>query len=68
MKYGMPDEIERRYSEAETVPHEIWVYRQPRLDIFVFGDLRADGRFALLHCTKENEVHNNGWTALIRKL
>ncbi len=67
IKYGMPDEIETHHSEAGAAPYEIWIYRQPRMDLFIFGDLRSDGRFVLLHSTKENEVRNPSWAELIRK-
>lgn len=68
IKYGMPDEIETHHSEADAAPYEIWIYRQPRMDLFIFGDLRSDGQFMLLHSTKENEVRNASWAELIRKL
>jgi hypothetical protein len=63
----MPDEIDRHYSEAETVPYEIWIYSQERRYDFVFADLQSNGHFVLLHSSKEGEVHNTGWRQLIKR-
>jgi GWxTD domain-containing protein len=65
---GAPDDIERYASEAETAPYEIWIYRQDRSYEFVFADLRSDGRYALLHSNKEDEVHNVYWQELVKRL
>ncbi len=65
---GMPDEIEHYASEAETTPYEIWIYRRDRRYEFVFGDLRSDGRYVLLHSNKEDEVHNPHWQELLKRL
>ena len=68
IQYGMPDEIDRHHLEAESLPYEIWQYQQERNYIFIFGDIRADGRFILLHSTRENEIHNAQWKELLRRL
>lgn len=68
IQYGMPDEIEKFHSDAASSPYEIWQYQQERNYIFIFGDVRADGRFTLLHSTRENEIHNVRWKELLRKL
>lgn len=61
IRYGVPDEIERHYAESGTRPYEIWLYRQERTWQFIFGDLRTNGNFVLLHSNHENEVHNASW-------
>lgn len=68
IQYGMPDEISRHHSEAETVPYEIWIYSQERRYDFVFADLQSNGHFVLLHSSKEGEVHNTDWRRLIKRL
>ncbi len=68
IQYGMPDEISRHHSEAETVPYEIWIYSQERRHDFVFADLQSNGHFVLLHSSKEGEVHNTDWRRLIKRL
>jgi GWxTD domain-containing protein len=68
IQYGMPDDIDRHHLEAEYFPYEIWQYQQERNYIFIFGDIRADGRFILLHSTRENEIHNAQWKELLRRL
>ncbi|MFO7446798.1 MAG: GWxTD domain-containing protein [Ignavibacteriaceae bacterium] len=68
IQYGMPDEIKRHYSEAGTVPYEIWEYSEARSFYFVFGDLRSDGRFVLLHSNKEGEISNERWIEYIRRM
>jgi GWxTD domain-containing protein len=67
IKYGNPDEIERHYSETDTLPYEIWTYHQQKDYQFVFADLTNDGRFVLVNSNKENEVHNDSWQELISK-
>jgi GWxTD domain-containing protein len=68
IQYGMPDEIDRHHSEAETVPYEIWIYSRERRYEFAFADLQSNGRFVLLHSSKEGEVHNQRWPQLIGRL
>ncbi len=61
LKNGMPDNIQRYHSEESTFPYEIWEYQDRKNYIYVFGDLRNDGRFSLLHSNKEGEVYNPYW-------
>src|SRR5690606_5331779 len=61
IKYGMPDEIQRNYSEEDISPYEIWTYTEERVFTFVFGDINQNGNFVLLHSTKEGEVQNYNW-------
>lgn len=68
IQYGMPDDIDRHHAEAETVPYEIWIYSKERRYDFVFADLQSNGRFVLLHSSKEGEVHNTDWRRLIKRL
>ncbi|MBD3385003.1 GWxTD domain-containing protein [candidate division KSB1 bacterium] len=68
IKYGMPDEINRFANEADMLPHEIWVYQIDKNYHFIFGDLRADGHYVLLHSNKEDELHNLHWRDWLRKM
>ena len=68
IKYGMPDEIEQHYSESNTNPYEIWMYRFEKKYAFIFGDLQGNGRFVLLHSDKEGEVFNQSWTEYLKKI
>ena len=67
IKYGMPSEIARFYAEADIEPYEIWYYQEDRTYQFIFGDVNANGRFALLHSTREDEVHNANWREWLKK-
>jgi hypothetical protein len=64
----MPDEINRFANEADMLPHEIWVYQIDKNYHFIFGDLRADGHYVLLHSNKEDELHNLHWRDWLRKM
>lgn len=68
IQYGMPDNIERHHSEAETIPYEIWTYQQDKQYIFVFVDSRQNGQFGLVHSTAEGEAQNYYWRELIIRL
>ncbi|MEO8399951.1 MAG: GWxTD domain-containing protein, partial [Ignavibacteriaceae bacterium] len=68
IKYGGPDEIERHDSEAGTLPYEVWIYRQQKSFYFVFGDLRSNGNYTLLHSTKEGEIYNENWKVYISRM
>lgn len=61
IKNGMPDNIQSFPSDPSKVPYEIWEYRENRNYIYVFGDLRADGRYTLIHSNKEGEIYNPYW-------
>lgn len=61
IKNGMPGNIERHASHESSFPYEIWEYQERRSYIYVFGDLRNDGRYTLLHSNREGEVYNPYW-------
>lgn len=61
IKYGIPDEIINFFSEENVNPYMVWKYEKDRLYEFIFGDLRGDGRFSLIHSNKESEVSNPYW-------
>jgi GWxTD domain-containing protein len=61
IQYGMPDQIERYFSEADSAPYEIWTYTKDKRFIFIFGDINSNGNFVLLHSTKDGEVSNYNW-------
>ncbi len=68
IKYGMPDNIERYPSESSSKPYQIWNYQKQRDYYFVFGDLRSDGRYTLLHSNKEGEVSNPLWKEELQRM
>ncbi|MCZ7602136.1 MAG: GWxTD domain-containing protein [Melioribacteraceae bacterium] len=68
IKYGMPDNIQRFASQQSTSPYEIWEYQARRNYIYVFGDLRSDGRYTLLHSTKEDEINNPYWKEELNRM
>ncbi len=67
LKYGRPDDIERRETEASAPPYEIWTYNQfPSTNqqnvkfIFYNPSLVGDG-FILLHSDARGERNNPNW-------
>jgi len=66
--YGFPEETIQKYSDSETVPYEIWIYREDRSYEFVFADLKSTGNFILVHSTRENEIHNGQWQDLVGRM
>ncbi|MDP4195832.1 MAG: GWxTD domain-containing protein [Bacteroidota bacterium] len=68
IKYGNPDEVERHEFETDSVPYEIWYYRQDKSYMFIFADQKSNGRYSLIHSTKEGEVHNPYWAEQIKKM
>lgn len=67
LKYGRPDDIERREAEASAPPYEIWTYNQfPTTKqqnvkfIFYNPSLVGDG-FILLHSDARGERNNPNW-------
>ena len=66
--YGFPDETIQKYSDAEAVPFEIWIYREDRSYEFVFVDMKSTGKFILVHSTRENEIHNDQWQELVDRI
>ena len=64
IKYGIPDDIERHPSAANSQPYEIWTYNSVEGEgnvIFAFGDLSNFGNYILLHSTKRDEVFDQNW-------
>lgn len=59
--YGIPDEILNFFYEDNINPYTVWRYESQRQYEFIFGDLRGDGRFTLIHSNKESEVSNTFW-------
>jgi GWxTD domain-containing protein len=68
IKYGVPDEIDHQSSRPDMAPYEIWIYRQEKKFIFVFGDPQNNGRFILLHSDKEGEIYNTRWKEYLIKM
>ena len=68
IKYGMPDNIQRYTFEESTSPYQIWEYHGRKNYYFVFGDLRDNGKFTLLHSTKEEEIYNPYWKEELNKM
>lgn len=68
IKYGIPHQVNQFNNEANTAPYEIWTYNEDRTYQFIFGDLRSDGRFILLHSNKEGEIYNQNWLEQIQKM
>lgn len=67
IKYGRPDDIERRETEASAPPYEIWTYNEfPSTHqnnvkfIFYNPSLVGDG-FILLHSDARGERNNPNW-------
>ncbi len=60
--YGSPDYIERKYSESDMKPHEIWRYDYIEGGVdFIFVDRSGFNNFELVHSTKRNEISNPDW-------
>ena len=62
MLYGPPDYIDRRSSESDMKPHEIWRYDYIEGGVdFIFVDRSGFNNFELVHSTKRNEINNPDW-------
>ncbi|MCI5082374.1 MAG: GWxTD domain-containing protein [Saprospiraceae bacterium] len=67
MKYGQPDDIERRDVEPSSPPYEVWVYydfpqtRQSNVKFIFYNPSLAPGDFQLLHSTAIGELSNPQW-------
>ncbi|MBN1448900.1 MAG: GWxTD domain-containing protein [Bacteroidetes bacterium] len=62
MLYGPPDYVERRTSESDMKPHEIWRYDYIEGGVeFIFVDRGGFNSYELVHSTKRNEVYNPDW-------
>lgn len=67
IQYGNPDEIERRPSEGEARPYEIWYYYRIENGVqFVFVDRSGFGDYQLVHSTKRGELRDEGWSRFLR--
>jgi GWxTD domain-containing protein len=60
--YGAPDYVERKSSESDMKPHEIWRYDYIEGGVdFVFVDRSGFNNYELVHSTKRNEIMNQDW-------
>jgi GWxTD domain-containing protein len=60
--YGPPDYVERKSSESDMKPHEIWRYDYIEGGVeFVFVDRSGFNNYELVHSTKRNEISNTDW-------
>lgn len=60
--YGPPDYVERKSSESDMKPHEIWRYDYIEGGVeFIFVDRSGFNNFELVHSTKRNEITNPDW-------
>lgn len=60
--YGPPDYVDRRASESDMKPHEIWRYDFIEGGVeFIFVDRGGFNSYELVHSTKRNEVYNPDW-------
>ncbi len=60
--YGPPDYVERKSSESDMKPHEIWRYDYIEGGVeFIFVDRSGFNNFELVHSTKRNEISNTDW-------
>lgn len=65
--YGVPDEIERHPSEAESRPYEIWHYHSIQGGVlFVFVQRSSGGDYELVHSTHRNELRDDNWERYAR--
>ena len=61
LKYGKPDQVERRYFDKNRRPYEIWGYSKDHA-VFVFVDRTGLGRFVLVHSENApGEVRQEDW-------
>ncbi|MEE2708903.1 MAG: GWxTD domain-containing protein [Gemmatimonadota bacterium] len=76
LRFGYPEEIERRDSDNNSKSYQIWYYTTGvqgdagRADgggrqYFVFGDRKAVGRFELLHSSVTGYANNPDWRRLL---
>lgn len=60
--YGPPDYVDRRSSESDMKPHEIWRYDYIESGVeFIFVDRGGFNSYELVHSTKRNEMYNPDW-------
>ena len=76
LRFGYPEEIERRDSDNNSKSYQIWYYTTGvqgdagRADgggrqYFVFGDRKAVGRYELLHSSVTGYANNPSWRRLL---
>ena len=67
MKYGKPDDVERRENEPSAPPYEVWSYNdfpktnQSNVKFLFYNPSLAPGDFVLLHSTARGEINNPQW-------
>lgn len=67
MKYGQPDDIERREEEPSAPPYEVWSYNdfpqthQTNVKFIFYNPSLAPGDFVLLHSNAIGEISNPSW-------
>ena len=66
VKYGAPSEIDRKPSEADRVPYEVWTYDNiagEGRSVFVFADRFRSNTYDLIHSNVRGEVSLPNWEA-----
>jgi len=67
IKYGIPDEVEKKPSTTDSCPYEIWKYYSMEGGAeFIFYDPNGFGDYELLHSSKRGERHNPNWESKIK--
>lgn len=70
LKYGLPNDIQMRPREANTLPHEIWYYYKLKTQAnvrFVFYDKDfVTNELRLLHSDLFGELQNSRWELMLR--
>jgi len=62
LKYGQPDEVQRKPSNMDHKAYQIWLYYNIQGGVeFVFVDIRRIRDLQLVHSTHPNEVHEYEW-------
>ena len=67
MRYGQPDDIERREEEPSAPPYEVWTYydfpftKQSNVKFIFYNPSLAPGAFEILHSTAIGELNNPNW-------
>ena len=62
LRYGQPDEVQRKPSNMDHKAYQIWLYYNVQGGVeFVFVDIRRIRDLQLVHSTHPNEVHEYEW-------
>jgi len=62
LKYGQPDEVQRKPSSTDHKEYQIWLYYNIQGGVeFVFVDIRRIRDLQLVHSTHPDEVHEYEW-------